>query len=319
MTSRINTRYENNNLLNNEFSPWNDPVFLLSNFNSERDAYSVQSQEDSLSHDTYGKKRKIAAIGNKLREDLKFIEDLKNEIYELPNSRKDQITSNNIYSSTKAAETLANNPYTSYDERKIRPSIEYSQEIKKPMERNICICSLEDSAISANTNKNETLRDSKLNNRIAEVNISRSSWNNISISSSKNPEQSSERQKNFLRKRSNLKYDPMESARLAKIEKWNSKKSNSVNKSNDSKIDGLNDFSDSAIMMGIANWINNATQIINQDLDIKDESFQKYDKKVLKGKYLSNTKMPSIILQNDNLLSNILIYLFLIIIVNRFQ
>lgn len=120
---------------------------------------------------------------------------------------------------------------------------------------------------------------------------------NSSATSSKNSEHNSEAH-NFLKKRSNLKYDPMESAKQAKQRKI-SKNSDSIGRTDENQYEHINDISEPEMRDDVLQ-INRNTQSQNEEKNELKEGGEIQNLKNPRPKYQSCNKINRILNKNDN-------------------
>ena len=168
-----------------------------------------------------GNKIKMDVINQQIKEEMQILNELKNELRRLPEPDKTQGFTGQIYSTRNASadEIHLHSKYFNSNERLITPSKISEKELESKEGRNIWICSLEDDKVISTVNTAKNHDEVNITDKFWIMNNSRNRYKqNSSAASSKNSEHSSDAH-NFLKKRSNLKYDPMESMKQAKQRK----------------------------------------------------------------------------------------------------
>lgn len=170
-----------------------------------------------MSAEALQRKKKIDMIGDRLRENVKILSELKEELCKIPDSFKDKIKQSQTLV-PELKETIIETRINKSDDRPINPSTK--QDLYLPVQKPSGDCAIIITPL-ASKQMFKTTSDMKVpgyaKDRFAKSNNSMYSVNKQRDLNTSKANRNSESKQSFLRKRSKLKYDPMEAARQDKI------------------------------------------------------------------------------------------------------
>ena len=211
-------------------------------FQSAKIMPSFQRRDDWLSAEAIERKNKIDMIGNRLRENVKILNELKSELSKIPDSFKEKLRESEILVSN-SAEAIVNKRYNTADER-------YNTADERPIKsghlEDICLpapkpCNDSGIIVTPISSKqmfktaSNIIVPNHVNERYTKINNSTYFASRQQDLNTSKPENTEDSKQNFLRKRSKLKYDPMEASKQDKLKNKNPNLTNSNIQINDSQ------------------------------------------------------------------------------------
>lgn len=249
------------------------------------------------------KLNKIEVIDQQLKEDLLKLNELNNEVKKLPDRIKKQIWDEKVYSNI-IEDPESKKVSNSTKNQQIEDHKDFVFKEGCKTDRKICVWSFDDNKEIKNKNPAQDYDNTKIVSNFRTNSNSRNLFSSdFSASNSKNNEQISEAQKNFLKKRSNLKYDPMESARLAKQNK-NNKGFDSMRKSDNLSCKYIHDFSDSGLVKNFYMENQKFKDKTIKNASNNEEELESQNRVNPKPKYKSNNKIHWALEKYENQMGN---------------